>query len=116
MPMAIRFHQTGGAISDQTLSAEARAELIARSESLYQKADEVEPDKRYIYSSRPTIREANTARLGAWLSLLSKSEKEVPYKPTEIEAERHPEDPNNGAAIGRLDSKWGQCMHASERL
>lgn len=67
MPMAIRFHQTGGAISDQTLSAEARAELIARSESLYQKADEVEPDKRYMYSSRPTIREANTARLGAWL-------------------------------------------------
>jgi len=38
-------------IGNKTLSPEAKAELIARSEALYKKAEEIEPDKRYIYSS-----------------------------------------------------------------
>ncbi|QDL36363.1 tetratricopeptide repeat protein [Rhodoferax sediminis] len=42
------------AVSDTTLSPEVKAELIARSETLYKKAEEVEPDKRYIYTSRAT--------------------------------------------------------------
>lgn len=42
------------AVSDATLSPEAKTDLIARSETLYKKAEEVEPDKRYIYSSWAT--------------------------------------------------------------
>lgn len=42
------------AVNDQTLSDEVRAELIDRSEALYQKAETVEPDKRYVFSSRAT--------------------------------------------------------------
>jgi tetratricopeptide (TPR) repeat protein len=42
------------AISDKTLSPSAKGELIARSEALYEKAEKIEPDKRYIYSSWAT--------------------------------------------------------------
>lgn len=41
-------------ISNKTLSPGAKAELTARSEALYKKAEEIEPDKRYIYSSWAT--------------------------------------------------------------
>jgi Tfp pilus assembly protein PilF len=42
------------AINDKTLSAEAKDSLIARSEVLYKKAEEVEPNKKYIYGSWAT--------------------------------------------------------------
>ena len=34
------------------------------------------------------------------------------FKPAEIAAARRPEDPNDIAAFGRLQDKWGQCMKA----
>lgn len=39
------------AISNKALTPEAKAELTARSDALYKKAEEIEPDKRYIYAS-----------------------------------------------------------------
>ena len=41
-------------IGNKTLSPKEKAELIARSEALYKKAEQIEPDKRYIYSSWAT--------------------------------------------------------------
>jgi Tfp pilus assembly protein PilF len=42
------------AVSDKGLSPEAKADLIARSEALYKKAEDVEPNKGYIYTSWAT--------------------------------------------------------------
>jgi tetratricopeptide (TPR) repeat protein len=37
------------AVNDKTLSDEARGDLLARSEALFKKAEEIEPNKRYVY-------------------------------------------------------------------
>lgn len=42
------------AVRDPTLSADRRAELLARSEALYRKGEEVEWNKRYVYGSWAT--------------------------------------------------------------
>jgi tetratricopeptide (TPR) repeat protein len=42
------------AVSDNTLSSQAKSELIARSEALYKKAEEIEPSKHYVYGSWAT--------------------------------------------------------------
>ena len=42
------------AVSDKTLSAEAKAKLLERSEALYKKSEEIEPDKQYLYGSWAT--------------------------------------------------------------
>lgn len=42
------------AVSDKTLSPEAKTALLARSEALYKKAEEIEPNKRYVYGSWAT--------------------------------------------------------------
>lgn len=42
------------AVSDKTISAEAKAKLIERSESLYREAEQIEPDKAYLYDSWAT--------------------------------------------------------------
>jgi Tfp pilus assembly protein PilF len=42
------------AVSDKDLSAEAKLKLLERSESLYKKAEEIEPNKRYVYGSWAT--------------------------------------------------------------
>lgn len=39
------------AVDDRTLSPEAKAQLISRSEALYKKAEEIEPNKKYVYGS-----------------------------------------------------------------
>jgi tetratricopeptide (TPR) repeat protein len=43
------------AVGDETLSVEAKAKLFARSEALYQKAEQIEPNKRYTYASWATV-------------------------------------------------------------
>ena len=42
------------AVNDKALSQESKAQLLERSEALYKKAEEVEPNKRYVYSSWAT--------------------------------------------------------------
>ncbi|RCS59779.1 tetratricopeptide repeat protein [Parvibium lacunae] len=42
------------AISDKNLTSEAKLKLFERSESLYKKAEEIEPNKRYVYGSWAT--------------------------------------------------------------
>ena len=42
------------AVSDNTISAEAKAKLFEQSESLYHEAEQVEPDKAYLYDSWAT--------------------------------------------------------------
>ena len=42
------------AVSDKGLTSEAKAKLFERSESLYKKAEETEPNKRYVYGSWAT--------------------------------------------------------------
>lgn len=41
-------------VSDKTLSAEGKAKLWARSEELYKKGEQVEPNKQYLYDSWAT--------------------------------------------------------------
>lgn len=42
------------AVSDKGLTSEAKFKLFERSESLYKKAEEIEPNKRYVYRSWAT--------------------------------------------------------------
>ena len=42
------------AVSDKGLTAEAKIKLFERSESLYKKAEEIEPNKAYLYGSWAT--------------------------------------------------------------
>jgi Tfp pilus assembly protein PilF len=42
------------AVSDKGLTSEGKMELFERSESLYKKAEEIEPNKRYVYGSWAT--------------------------------------------------------------
>jgi hypothetical protein len=42
------------AVNDKGLSTEAKAKLLEQSESLYKKAEVVEPNKRYVYGSWAT--------------------------------------------------------------
>lgn len=42
------------AVSDKDLTAEARTQLFERSESLYKRGEELEPNKRYVYGSWAT--------------------------------------------------------------
>ncbi|MEY4729359.1 MAG: hypothetical protein RL020_517 [Pseudomonadota bacterium] len=42
------------AVSDKALAPTAKEDLIARSEALYKKAEELEPNKKYVYSSWAT--------------------------------------------------------------
>ena len=42
------------AVSDKSLAPTVKEDLIARSEALYKKAEELEPNKKYVYSSWAT--------------------------------------------------------------
>ncbi len=42
------------AVSDKSLTSEPKLKLFERSESLYKKAEEIEPNKRYVYGSWAT--------------------------------------------------------------
>jgi len=42
------------AVNDQALVPTARDELLGKAEALYQKAEQIEPDKRYVYGSWAT--------------------------------------------------------------
>jgi tetratricopeptide (TPR) repeat protein len=55
------------AVSDKTLSPEAKTELLNRSDAIYKKAEEVEPDKRYLYSSWATAYYWREQYTEAWL-------------------------------------------------
>lgn len=55
------------AVNDKTLSPEAVNELLNRSEALFKKAEEIEPDKRYLYSSWATAYYWREQYTEAWL-------------------------------------------------
>lgn len=69
-------------VSDKTLSSEGKAKLWARSEELYKKGEQIEPNKRYVYDSWATAYYWQGKYADAW-AMLAKARKlggETPKK------------------------------------
>jgi Tfp pilus assembly protein PilF len=69
------------AVSDKDLDSDARIKLFERSEFLYKKAEEVEPNKRYVYGSWATAYYWRGQYSDAW-AMVAK-ERAAGGKPTE---------------------------------
>jgi Tfp pilus assembly protein PilF len=69
------------AVSDKSLSPEAKEKLLGRSEALYKKAEEIEPNKPYVYGSWATAYYWRGQYVEAW-SMVAK-ERAVGGKPSE---------------------------------
>jgi Tfp pilus assembly protein PilF len=69
------------AVNDKTLSQESKTQLLERSEALYKKAEEVEPNKRYVYSSWATAYYWREQYVDSW-SMVAK-ERALGGKPNE---------------------------------